>query len=166
MQERYLGDSHDFIKYALLRHLSDELDLQIGVNWYLTRPEHVDRSGNNDGEKCHHLKGGTWRSLDPDLFDKISGFEDPNECLISRVAEWGLLPRSTAYHSENISSHNRSDWHRNSMRALSECGLIFLDPDNGFEVPSMSRRTAPKYALYLEAADFARRQGRGWHPVC
>ena len=58
MQERYLGDSHDFLKYALLRHLSGELGLRLGVDWYLTRPESVDCPGNNDGEKRQHLKGG------------------------------------------------------------------------------------------------------------
>jgi hypothetical protein len=33
---------------------------------------------------------------------------------------------------------------------LAEAGLVFLDPDNGFEVKSMSARTQPKYALYDE----------------
>ena len=27
MQERYLGDSHDFLKYALLQHLSRNLQV-------------------------------------------------------------------------------------------------------------------------------------------
>ena len=34
MRERYLGDSHDFLKYALLRHQSGELGLRLGVNGY------------------------------------------------------------------------------------------------------------------------------------
>ncbi|QIG54506.1 hypothetical protein G6N82_10400 [Altererythrobacter sp. BO-6] len=156
MQERYLGDSHDFIKYALLRQLNDDLSLRLGVNWYLARPENVDRPGNNDGEKRHHLKGGVWRTLDPDLFDLISQFEDPAARRIDHIAEWGLLPRSTAYHSESICSSDRQVWHANGLQALKDCGLVFLDPDNGFEVPSMTSRTAPKYALYSEAADYVR----------
>jgi hypothetical protein len=33
MQLRYLGDSHDYIKFALLRHLHRSLNIRIGVNW-------------------------------------------------------------------------------------------------------------------------------------
>lgn len=157
MQERYLGDSHDFLKYGLLRHFHRELDLQLGVNWYLAKPENVDRPGNNDGEKRHHLKGGVWKALDPDLFDRIAGFKDPAERRLDRVAEWGVLPRSTVYHSESICSGDRHTWHANGLSALEGCDLVFLDPDNGFEVPSMTSRTAPKYALYTEAADYLRR---------
>ena len=156
MQERYLGDSHDFLKYAFLRYLCEELDLLLGVNWYLAKPENVDRRDNNDGEKRHHLKGGAWRELDPDLFEKISGFEDPTERQLDRVAVWGVLPTSTLYYSENICSSERQVWHANSLKALEACDLVFLDPDNGFEVSSMTPRTAPKYALYAEAGDYAR----------
>ena len=39
MQERYLGNVHDYIKFALLRHLHTELKVRIGVNWYPTDPE-------------------------------------------------------------------------------------------------------------------------------
>lgn len=156
MQERYLGDSHDFIKYALLRHLHGELGVRLGVNWYLARPENVDRPDNNDGEKRHHLKGGVWRSLDPDLFDRIARFDDPIERRLSRISEWGILPQCTAYHSDNICSSERGEWHTRGKETLEGCDLIFLDPDNGFEVPSMTRRSAPKYALYTEAADYVR----------
>lgn len=156
MQERYLGDSHDFLKYAFLRHLSNAIDVPLGVNWYLSRPENVDRPGNNDGEKRHHLNGTDWQEVDSDLFDKISGFSDPAERHLDRVKKWGVLPEATLFHAENICSSDRKNWHANALAALDPCGLVFLDPDNGFEVPSMSRRTAPKYALYREAADYAK----------
>lgn len=155
MQERYLGDSHDFLKYAFLRHLNAELGLRLGVNWYLAKPGNVDRSDNNDGEKRHHLKGGVWRALDPDLFEKISGFSSPTEREIGRVTSWDILPSSTLYHAEYICSTVREDWHSNGLKALEPCDLVFLDPDNGFEVPSMTRKSAPKYALYTEARDYA-----------
>ncbi|HEV2488092.1 MAG TPA: hypothetical protein VGT08_21400 [Terracidiphilus sp.] len=45
MQERYLGDVHDYIKFALLRHLEKALDVRIGVNWYLTDPENNEDGG-------------------------------------------------------------------------------------------------------------------------
>jgi len=45
MQEGYLGDSHDFLKYALLRRLHARTGMRLGVNWYRTEPEAVDHLG-------------------------------------------------------------------------------------------------------------------------
>lgn len=153
MQERYLGDSHDFLKYALLRHLHASLGVRLGVNWYLTKPEAVDRPGNNDGEKRHHLKGGVWNEADPDLLQGLHGFEDPEARRLSNIAAWGLLPPDTEYFADEVSSVDRSAWHRRSLATLASTDLVFLDPDNGFEVASMSRRTTPKYALFSEAEE-------------
>lgn len=153
MQERYLGDSHDFLKYALLRHLNASLGVRLGVNWYLTKPEDVDRPGNNDGEKRHHLKGGIWHATDPDLLQGLRGFEDQAARSLTNVAAWGLLPPDTVYFDDEVSSVDRSGWHRRSLDALASTDLVFLDPDNGFEVQSMTRRTTPKYALFSEAQE-------------
>lgn len=157
MQERYLGDSHDFLKYALLRHLHRELDVAIGVNWYLTLSEHVDRAGNNDGEKRHHLKGKEWPATDPDLFDRIAKFHDPAARVIGNIEAYGILPANTIYHADVLAHDTRDVWQAEALERLGKADLVFLDPDNGFEVPSMMRRTSPKYAFYDEAVEFARR---------
>src|SRR4051794_2727494 len=44
-----LGDSHDFLKYAFLRHLHKAGGWRIGLNWYLTHHGEVDRPDSNDG---------------------------------------------------------------------------------------------------------------------
>lgn len=154
MQERYLGDSHDFLKYALLRHLHFATGLSLGVNWYLTRPEIVDRPGNNDGEKRHHLKGGVWRETDPDLFERIARFEDPAARTLGNIATWQILPGGTAYFADDVGHRLRGEWHGAALEALQASDLVFIDPDNGFEVKSTSVRTRPKYALYDEAKDY------------
>lgn len=156
VQERYLGDSHDFIKYALLRAIHRDLGLTVGVNWYLTEPEHVDRAGNNDGEKRHHLKGGEWRQWDADLLDLLRRFEDPNVRHIDRVAAWGVMPPDTLYFDKMVPVEGRANWHRQAMVALEGSDVVFIDPDNGFEVASMTKRKAPKYSLYAEAVDWFR----------
>lgn len=154
MQERYLGDSHDFLKYALLRHLSKSLELRIGVNWYLTTPDQVDRPGNNDGEKRHHLKGGVWRDADAELFEKIGKFDTVADRKLSNVASWEILPPDTCYFAAHVPADGRGSWHQNAIAELQPADLIFLDPDNGFEVTSMTARTRPKYSLFSEAADY------------
>lgn len=157
MQERYLGDSHDFLKYALLRHLNAQLGVRVGVNWHLARPENVDRPGNNDGEKRHHLKGGSWQKIDPDLLQKIAEFSDSSNRQIGRVADLEILPQQTLFFEDYLCSSERSKWHANALSELAGSDLIFLDPDNGFEVASMTRRTEPKYALFDEARDYYER---------
>ena len=157
MQERYLGDSHDFIKYALLRHLTKELQITLGVNWYLTCPSQVDKLGNNDGEKRHHLKGGVWESTDPELFQKIDVFSDPSKRKLNVMENTGILPSTTEYVTAPTLSDDRGHWHTSALSKLVQAGLIFIDPDNGLEITSMSKKSKPKYALYDEVADYFQR---------
>ncbi|MBL9071656.1 MAG: hypothetical protein JNM03_16870 [Sphingopyxis sp.] len=142
------------MKYALLRHLSKTLELRIGVNWYLTTPDQVDRPGNNDGEKRHHLKGGVWRDADAELFEKIGKFDTVADRKLSNVAAWEILPPDTCYFAAHVPADDRGSWHQNAIAELQPADLIFLDPDNGFEVTSMTARTRPKYSLFSEAADY------------
>jgi hypothetical protein len=157
MQERYLGDSHDFIKYALLRHLRRTVDVRIGVNWYLTRPEDVDKAGNNDGEKRHHLNDPRWSAWDSDLHERLRPLAARPARKLEQVKESGLLPDDTQYFAEHVPTTGRAQWHAQAVATLGDSDLIFLDPDNGFEVGSMTARSASKYALYEEAIDFYRR---------
>lgn len=156
MQERYLGDSHDFLKYALLRSLHRALNLKLGVNWYLTCPSAVDRPGNNDGEKRHHLSGGAWEAIAPELLSQIAHFADPKLRRLDTVASLGILPEGTLYFQETVPVTDRQAWLSRSLQLFEDRDLIFLDPDNGFEIKSMTRRSAPKYALYHEAAAVTR----------
>ena len=154
MQERYLGDSHDFLKYKLLRSLRDDLELRIGVNWYLTRPEDLGESGNNDGEKRHHLEGGEWEKWDSKLLERIRPFKEPTERRLDLVRNSGVLPDDTLYFEDivPVKRKERCSWHQSARATLACAGLVFLDPDNGFEVKSMRKR--PKYSLFQEAVDF------------
>jgi hypothetical protein len=154
MQERYLGDSYDFLKYSPLGHLSTATGVRLGANWYLTVPEQVDKAGNNDGQKRHHLKGGVWQQADPDLFERIQKFDPDDSRSLANVAELGLLPPNTIYYDAPVSTANRAGWHGIGAQTLRESDLVFLDPDNGLEVKSMTSRTRPKYALYEEVASY------------
>ena len=155
MQERYLGDSHDYVKYALLRHLHASLDVEIGVNWYLA-DRSVDHPDNNDGEQRHHLNGGVWARWDADLFKRIKFFDTPGNRIISKIKTQRILPEGTIFYENPVPMEDRLNWHEGGQKALSKADLVFLDPDNGFEVKSATRRTLPKYALYEEACDFHR----------
>ena len=157
MQERYLGDWHDLVKYALLRFLGDALELRIGVNWYLTCPEELGENDRKDGEKRHHLNSKEWEELDSDLFKRICHFNDPAKRRLASIKEAEILPWDTLYFEEPVpcsKEEERHAWHQRARLALADADLIFLDPDNGFEVKSMKPRKKPKYAFFKEAADF------------
>ena len=154
MQERYLGDVHDFMKYALLRHLHERTGLAIGLNWYLTCPTKVDKAGNNDGGNRYHFDGGVWDEIDSELVEGLRQFNEHTARKLSDFESAGLLPANTLYHSDEVAQVRRADWHQSAIRNLAAADLVFLDPDNGFLVPSASPRTVPKYALYEEVVGY------------
>jgi len=156
LQERYLGDSHDFLKYAFLRHLHKAGGWRIGLNWYLTHHAEVDRPDSNDGEKRHHLKGGKWQALDAELLERLRPYDIRANRRIADFERSAILPAGTRYFSELLRADSRPEWHARALQSLTACDLVFLDPDNGLQVKSMTARTAPKYALYGEALDYVR----------
>ena len=153
MQEHYLGDVHDFVKYAFLRSLSEQLGWRLGVNWYHTRTD----PDSSDGDNRAYLSSGpelaNWK---PDLFKRIEGLQDLSDRRFGRVSELGILPACTIYYEDQIPTVDRKAWHESAQKALKDSCMVFLDPDNGFQVKSMETRTRPKYTLFQEAVDFLR----------
>ena len=156
MQERYLGDVHDYVKYAILRAWAEETGCRIGVNWYLTKPDDVDPTHSNDGEKRHHLNQPTWEDYDPQLLQKLRELKEREHRKIQNFPNTGILSEMSTYFSELVpfDANERILWHSKAMSKLSNCDVVFLDPDNGFEVKSMSGKKKAKYAYYKEVDDY------------
>ncbi len=152
MKEYYLGDVHDLVKYALLRYLSEQLGLKLGVNWYRTLTE----PNSSDGNKRAYLSSPEWANWQPDLLKRIEGLQNASDRRFGRVSELGILPASAIYYEDLVPTVDRKVWHESAQKALKDVRMVFLDPDTGFEVNSMQTRTSPKYALFQEAADFLR----------
>ncbi|MCX7299732.1 MAG: hypothetical protein NTX73_05015 [Rhodobacterales bacterium] len=157
MQERYLGDSHDYLKYSLLGALSGAGLGPVALAWYLTFPELVDRSSNKDGEKRHHINGKGWDSLDPVLLQKLNSYQHPQDRSIGAFETSGILSHDTIFTARNppVNLQNRRIWWQKVLADCQPATTVFSDPDNGFEVPSASVRAMPKYALYEEARSIA-----------
>ena len=149
MQERYFGDAHDFVKFALLRHLRRALGVRVGINWYLAPPE-----TNGDGEHRAFLDSPDWRDWDAELVDLLRPFRHPSGRALAAFPGAGILPADTPSFTEPVPAGGRHDWHQRALRALAWADVVFLDPDNGFL--SLARQPAndPKYALFTEAADY------------
>ena len=74
MQERYLGDIHDFYKFLFIKHLASNLKVRIGLNWFLVDPKSISNSElkKNDGEKRSYLNNPKVTNLDEKLSSELS----------------------------------------------------------------------------------------------
>jgi hypothetical protein len=164
VRHNFVNDIGDYAKYALLRALcASEPMTRLGVIWYLT--EHAER--NNDGRKRSHLVTAGWDGLDPDLLARMrrieNGLQNQGQLNVSLIEESGILPPSTAYFSEPIPPvlgtgrqrvSGRAAWFGRAREAMTDCDLVFLDPDNGLEVPSVPI-TSPFSSKYTTVAEIA-----------
>ena len=177
MQDQYVGDLGDFGKYGLLRALcgvtgaDGRPTLSLGVVWY-----RVPNEGGNDGKNLGYLDPlpknlGRFTECDQALYDALFDIVyDKAYPVVQRerrnvqaVKEADIFPSSTVFYPtrliENGKPVDRSQWARAAREQTEGCKLVFLDPDNGLEIPSTQRhhKRAPKYVFYDEIAPFLER---------
>jgi hypothetical protein len=161
MQDRYVGDIGDFVKLALLRSLSPNCNL--GVVWYLI----PDESHNNDGRHIDYLRKDDWRRLDPELFEGLKAIVASGERSVGALERSNLL-RNCRYASGCLSlpksyparAASRKVWLRDAAEAVSDCDLVFLDPDNGLQ-PEGFRSGAAKAIKSVSFSDLSRFKAPG-----
>ena len=150
MQDRYAGDVGDFGKYGLLRRLcgpdAHGPALRLGVLWY-----RFEDATPGDGKHISYLEpplAQEFCECDPDLFRKMDSIVH-GERSIAAVETGGALPPGTAFFGDELAfgrhepgasrALNRRDWLEAGLRAVEHADLVFADPDNGLEIPSVGR---------------------------
>jgi hypothetical protein len=163
VRHNFVNDIGDYAKYALLRAVcaSDQELIRLGVIWYLT--DHAE--WNADGRKRAHLSQDGWANLDPDLLARMRQLESTlpgqNALNVGLIEASGILPTGTVFFSGALPqgqgtprqrASERTAWFERARKAVATCNLVFLDPDNGLEVPSVpvTSRLASKYATVPE----------------
>ena len=150
MKNQYFGDINDYRKYGLLRVLVPSAGLSTIVAWMLTSDD-----GKTDGRKIAYLdQPERWKAFDRKLFDFLrSTVIDRSLRSISEIESSGLL-LGCRFHSKSIDStiEHREVYFQKLWKMAGSPGLVFFDPDNGFEVPAVRRgwRMAPKYLYWSE----------------
>lgn len=133
MQDRYVGDIGDFVKFGLLRALGH--GQRLGIAWYLF----PDEADNGDGRHIGYLKDQyLWRDLDKELFDVLKKIVCRSERSVRRVESSGLLSNA-AFSSARLDFKGMASYRRDARKAwfkavlahLRGCTIVFADPDNG-----------------------------------
>lgn len=170
MQDRYAGDVGDFGKFSLLKSLFVAPHDRIGVIWYLF----PDECHNNDGRHTNYLDNPDFLEYDRDLCERLSAVVN-GERSVAALEKAGILPTTnTVYFSERLDFHlrhpsqsetdkqareeRRKGWLERAVQKVSDRNAIFLDPDNGLEIPSCpktSQMKAGKFAYYSEILELA-----------
>jgi hypothetical protein len=134
LKHQYFGDVNDYRKYSLLKCLSGQGRLQIGVCWMLTTADK-----RSDGNMLSYLgKTDQYRAFAPDLFDYLF------HCIyvkkhrhVSLIEASQLLP-SSSFHSAVLLDDidQRRVYFAQMFQRFAKVDLVFFDPDNGLEVKS------------------------------
>ncbi len=152
MKDQYFGDINDYRKYGLLRALQSRIGGRLLIAWMLTPDD-----GSRDGGKRSYLQDpARWRHYDPEHFDGLAQLlASAATPRVSLIAAADLLPQ-TSYYSVVVPDGRaaRDGWRQGLLDAVCNADLVFVDPDNGIEVPSkpIGRRGSSKYVTWDELA--------------
>ncbi len=135
MQDRYVGDVGDFAKYGLLRAIQDRK--RLGMAWYL----HPDEGPGGDGGHVEYLsRPEEFEELDPALFAAMRSLRGTGQRpSVHDVAESRIL-WNAVFADEPLDIRDvrvpdrprwRQQWFERVERQLSDCEMVFVDPDNG-----------------------------------
>ena len=145
MQDRYVGDIGDYVKYGLLRAIRGTR--RLGVAWYL----HPNAGPVGDGKHTAYLQDpDEWRHLDAELFDTLGELIGDRRS-VAAIQKSGILG-DAVFAADRLGvaevkapdpERGRHRWFNRIKRQLAGCDLVFADPDNGL-VPDDRFRPATK----------------------
>lgn len=152
MKNQYFGDRNDMFKYDLSLTLVEQLPM---VSRFTFIPMLTPDDGRTDGSLTDYRKLGVHRpELHKFLIDCV---REPSRRRVSSLRDYmGSHARHVKYvtHWDDafVTAGNRTEWLRAVPPSALEDAVILLDPDNGFEVASMTSASSPKYLRYGELA--------------
>ena len=156
MQNRYCGDVGDFGKLGLLRFIA-RTGLKIGINWYLV----PDEKHNSDGKHIGYQNNVIFKDCDNELLFALSDIISGGLRSVNILESKSLLPNAIymntiMYPPSDTTYLPRIEWHTDALKKLSGADIVFLDPDNGLLVKSVSLYSlkSNKYITKDEIIDY------------
>lgn len=113
--------------------------------------------GSADGNKLGYLKQPErYRAYDPDLFDLLrSTVAMPDGRRLVTIEGANAIPNAIYFNAKTPQERPARAAYMDACRtAFADCELVFFDPDNGLEVPSVSKgsKLSPKFVFLDEIA--------------
>ena len=148
--------------------------LTLGVVWHLV----PDENHNSDGTHIHYLEPSAfnqerYRDCDPILYDTLREIVRSNRRNVSSIRDCQVLPLGTRFYNAVLAFNcpngqksitredrvaRRKSWLFNALELTADCDLVFVDPDNGFEVKvGPYQRRGPKYVFFDELLPYLQR---------
>jgi hypothetical protein len=153
VKNQYFGDINDYMKYGLIRLLTNYGRVRTAICWMLTPND-----GNTDGKFTDYLhRPEFWRGYDPPLYEHLRDIVLGKTREVYAAQSDGILPNCLFY--PTLLSDNpeiRARYFEGFERVSKGCELIFFDPDNGLEVKSKpyGRKHSSKYLYWREVRKF------------
>ena len=157
MQDQYAADVGDFGRYGLLRALTGMFPvatprLRLGVVWYpdarLRQP--MDGKHRTYLDTARKKNASRYRSCDPNLYDALSAPFLTRSGQSRPSTRSGMLPSDTLYVSEVVPpGAARRIWADAAFKAVADCDLVFVDPDNGLAPKSVGLCPPATEFVYL-----------------
>ena len=152
MKDQYFGDKTDYIKHSLLSELTKS-SFRLAVHWNRTPDD-----DSTDGNKVTYLRDSlNWRHFDPRIFDAIATSIRNGDRRLRLFEELGFITESIfCYDLWKNTSEERHKSVDNLLNRIDNSFLVFLDPDNGLEVPSVNHnsKNSRKYVYFSELRKF------------
>jgi hypothetical protein len=150
LKDQYFGDINDYRKYGLIRALQAETGLRVLVTWMLTPND-----SRRDGKLRTYLdQPDHWQPFDPELHKGLQALLQTNSAPRVALIEQSQLLNGVQYFSEIVPDHGdlRRTWAAKLVEVASQSELVFLDPNNGLEVPSRpyGKKFSSKYVFWHE----------------
>ena len=152
MKHQYFADITDYKKYSILRFLSQEEQNSLFIHWMLTPDDQ-----SSDGRHITYLQDSdTWRKYEPDIFDSFTRHLNDKNRSLNVVEDESYLSNATFFnHSIPDEAGGREQAMKSAISLLNH-DMVFLDPDNGMEVTSVSygKKGSSKYVYWHELKSF------------
>jgi len=157
MKNQYFADKRDYFKYDLLLYLVEHVpSFQRLTSIPMLTPD----EGGGDGGKTGYQQGQADGRVFAFLKDCLA--RETRDILLLRDFFAQCNVDYVPYKDDDPFTHERRrEYFAGIPDVALRQSLVFLDPDNGLEVSSMSARTGHKYVTYSEVRELLSRMGPG-----
>ena len=151
MRNQLFGDVYDYVKYGLIRRLTNYGDSPSVVCWMMRE----DEENNNDGKHIGYLEDLDARKFEPEVFDLLLTERDRGERDVRIIERSGLLA-NVRFFSRRLTDDmgERVDYFEEFFNKAKPRGLVLFDADTGLQgdsTPKPGKLDSSKYLMRDEA---------------